>query len=96
VSVKIQNTGTVAGDEVPQIYLDAPKPAPQGAQFAPRTLGGFTRVTLGAGETRVVKMHVEPRALQYWSVAEKRWFKANRRVSVGASERDLRLAVNPQ
>ncbi len=100
VSVKIQNTGAVAGDEVPQVYLDAPKPLPTGAehaQFAPRTLAAFTRVTLGPGETRVVTMHVEPRALQYWNVEQKRWFRATpRRVNVGASERDLRLAVNSQ
>jgi beta-glucosidase len=97
VSVRIQNTGSVPGDEVPQIYLDAPKPTPEGAQFAPRTLAAFARVTLGPGETRVVQMHVAPRALQYWSVAENRWVKATpRRVSAGASERDLRLSVNPQ
>ncbi len=97
VSVKILNTGSVAGDEVPQVYLDAPNPAPKGAQFAPRTLAAFTRVTLGPGETRVVKMYVAPRALEYWSVTESRWVRATpRRVHVGASERDLRLAVNPQ
>ncbi len=97
VSVKIQNTGDVGGDEVPQIYLDAPAHPPAGAQFAPRTLAAFSRVTLGPGETRVVKMHVAARALQYWSVAENRWVKATpRRVNAGASERDLRLAVNPQ
>jgi beta-glucosidase len=97
VSVKILNTGSVAGDEVPQVYLDAPNPAPKGAQFAPRTLAAFTRVTLGPGETRIVKMHVAPRALQYWSVGENRWVRATpRRVQVGASERDLRLAVNAQ
>jgi beta-glucosidase len=98
--VKIQNTGAVAGDEVPQIYLDAPKPLPQNAQsaqFAPRTLAAFTRVTLGPGETRVVKMHVDSRALDYWNVEQKHWFRATpRRVNVGASERDLRLAVNSQ
>jgi beta-glucosidase len=97
VSVKIQNTGSVAGDEVPQVYLDAPNPAPQGPQFAPRTLAAFTRVTLGPGETRVVQMHVAARALEYWSVAQNRWVRATpRRVNVGASERDLKLSVNAQ
>jgi beta-glucosidase len=97
VTVKIQNIGGVAGDEVPQVYLDAPNPQPEGGQFAVRTLAAFTRVTLGAGETRVVPMHVSARALEYWSVAQNRWVRATpRRVNVGASERDLRLAVNPQ
>jgi hypothetical protein len=42
-------------------------------------------------------MYVAPRSLEYWSVTESRWVRATpRRVHVGASERDLRLAVNPQ
>ncbi|MGA8035101.1 MAG: glycoside hydrolase family 3 C-terminal domain-containing protein [Candidatus Acidiferrales bacterium] len=97
VSIKIQNTGSVAGDEIPQIYLDAPNPAPRGPQFAPRTLAAFTRVTLGPGETRVVNMHVAARALEYWSVTQNRWVRATpRRVNLGTSERDLKLSVNAQ
>ncbi len=97
VTVRIQNTGKLAGDEVPQVYLDAPETKPEGAQFAPRTLAAFTRVTLGAGETKTVTMHVPVRSMEYWSVKQNRWIKAApRRVNVGASSRDLRLSVNVQ
>ncbi|MBB5339092.1 beta-glucosidase family protein [Tunturiibacter gelidoferens] len=94
VSVRVKNTGTVAGDEVPQVYLDAPEQQPQGVQFAPKTLAAFDRVTLAPGESKDVTMHVWPRALEYWSVAEKKWVRSDaRRVRVGSSSRDLKLTA---
>jgi beta-glucosidase len=94
VSVRVKNMGSVAGDEVPQVYLDAPKQQPKGAQFAVRTLAAFDRVTLAPGESKEVTMHVAPRSLEYWSVAEKRWVRADRRrVQVGPSSRDLKLSA---
>ena len=93
VSVRVKNTGSVAGDEVPQVYLDAPLQKPEGVQFAVKTLAAFERVTLAPGESREVMMHVAPRRLEYWSVAEKKWVRAAaREVRVGASSRDLRLS----
>jgi beta-glucosidase len=94
VSVRVKNTGSVAGDEVPQVYLDAPEKQPQGVQFAPKTLAAFDRVTLAPGESKDVNMHVAPRALEYWSVAEKKWVRSDaRRVRVGSSSRDLKLTA---
>jgi beta-glucosidase len=92
VSVRIKNVGSLSGDEVPQVYLDAPLQRPEGVQFAPKTLAAFERVKLGAGESKQVRMHVPPRSLEYWSVAENRWVRsAERRLSVGGSSRDLKL-----
>ncbi len=92
VSVRVKNTGGVVGDEAPQVYLDAPVQQPQGVQFAPKTLAGFDRVTLGAGESKEVRTHVAPRALEYWSVAEGKWVRsAAREVRVGSSSRELPL-----
>jgi beta-glucosidase len=93
VSVRIENTGPVDGDEVPQVYLGAPEEAPEGVQFSPRSLAAFDRVTIAAGQTRTVTLHVPPRRLQYWSTREHRWLTTvgKRSVSVGASSRDLRL-----
>jgi len=93
VSVRVKNTGSVAGDEVPQVYLDAPLERPQGVQFAVRTLAAFDRVTLAPGESREVMMHVAPRSLEYWSTMEHRWVRSDaRRVRVGSSSRDLKLS----
>jgi beta-glucosidase len=93
VSVKVKNTGTVAGDEVPQVYLDAPAQRPEGVQFAPKTLAAFDRVSLKPGESKDVVLHVAPRSLEYWSVAETRWVKVARTVRVGSSSRELPLEV---
>jgi len=93
VSFTLKNTGKVAGDEVPQVYLGAPKNPPQGAQFAVRALVQFDRVTLAAGQSKLLRLRVQPRRLQYWSVGANRWTTATgpRTVYVGASSRDIRL-----
>jgi len=95
VSVRIKNTGNVAGDEVPQVYLDAPAQRPEGVQFAVRTLAAFDRVSLAAGESKDITLHVSPRALEYWSTAENRWIRsAARQINVGSSSQDLKLKAN--
>jgi beta-glucosidase len=94
VRFELRNDGPMASDEVPQVYLDAPE-NPAGAQFAVRALAAFDRVHLGAGEERMVTMHVPLRSLEYWAESANRWMLAGgrRRVEVGASSRDLRLAA---
>jgi beta-glucosidase len=92
---ELSNTGTMDADEVPQLYLGPPRPAPAGAQFAMRALAAFDRVPLRAGETRRVHLHAVQRTLQYWSTAERQWITTPgvRNVWVGASSRDLRLTA---
>jgi len=95
VSVRIKNTGTLAGDEVPQVYLDTPAQRPEGVQFAVRTLAAFDRVTLAAGTSKDVAMHISPRALEYWSTTQNRWIRSGaRQIRVGSSSRDLKLSAN--
>lgn len=93
VSVRLHNTGRSDGDEVVQVYLDAPATHPAEADFAPRKLVAFDRITLAVGEEKAVGLHVLPRQLQYWSATGHRWVTppGPRTVSVGASSRDLRL-----
>lgn len=94
VSFSLKNIGRTAGDEVPQVYLDAPTRDPgNGAQFAVRALAAFDRVHLSAGESRDVSLHVPLRSLEYWSTSDNRWMLASgpRKIQVGASSRDLRL-----
>ena len=78
---------------MPQIYLSAPPKPVAGAAFAVKALAGFDRIALKAGETRSVTVMVDPRRLQYWSAAEKKWVDAalGRTVSVGPSSQDLKL-----
>jgi beta-glucosidase len=93
VKVKIQNTGAMASDEVPQVYLGAPSQIPDGVQFPVRALAAFDRIHLGPGESQTVTLHVAERQLQYWSAKDKKWTKAagKRTVSVGGSSRNLPL-----
>jgi beta-glucosidase len=96
VTCTIANTGKVAGDEVPQVYLGAPRTPTAGGQFAVKALAQFDRITLGPGQSKSVTLHVEPRRLQYWSNAAGKWQTATgaRTVFVGASSRDMRLQAD--
>jgi beta-glucosidase len=93
VAFNLKNTGAMDSDEVPQVYLGTPSVIPDGVQFAPRALAGFSRLHLAAGESMPVTIHVAPRQLQYWSTKETKWVAATgkRTVSVGSSSRNLPL-----
>jgi beta-glucosidase len=55
LSVEVENTGTVAGEEVVQVYVKTPAPA----GLAPvRALAGFERVLLRAGEKKTVQVSI--------------------------------------
>ena len=56
-SVRISNTGKVAGDEVAQLYLQFPDV--DGAPL--RALRGFQRIHLAPGASRIVRFHLGPR-----------------------------------
>jgi beta-glucosidase len=55
----VKNTGTMAGDEVIELYLTQPK-----AYETPlRVLAGFKRMHLGAGESAHVSLTIDPRSV---------------------------------
>jgi len=66
VSFAVTNLGSVAGADVPQVYI-----TPPGAK-APR-LAAFQRVMLAPGETRQVSLPIEPRVLSKWDGARAAW-----------------------
>jgi beta-glucosidase len=92
VTVTVRNAGPRAGDDVPQIYLGAPRVAPPGAEFPARKLVAFDRIALAPGQSKTLRLAVPLRELQYWSSAEGTWKLAvgERTLSAGASSRDLR------
>lgn len=98
VTLRVQNKGAVAGDAVPQVYLDAPADRPADAQFAPKTLVAFDRVTLEPGQSREITLQVPARAFEYWSTAQSRWMRpaGPRTLHAGASSRDLPLEAHLQ
>jgi beta-glucosidase len=61
--VDVQNTGSVAGTEIVQLYVGFPKTA---ARRSVKELKAFRRVTLAPGETRRVQLTVPARDFRYY------------------------------
>jgi beta-glucosidase len=98
VTADITNTGTLAGDEVAQLYVGY-----EGSRVdrAPNDLKGFARVHLEPGETRSVAFDLRAADLAFWDTSAGAWEvePITYDVRVGASSRDLPLtgsfAVSP-
>ncbi|KAG8701289.1 hypothetical protein FRC08_004183 [Ceratobasidium sp. 394] len=89
VSFDVKNTGKVAGNEVPQLYIQAPA----SANSPPNQLRGFDRVLLKPGQTQRVTFTVSRYDLSVWDVAHQGWAKVNGQIglTIGASSRDFKL-----
>ncbi|MGW0579461.1 glycoside hydrolase family 3 C-terminal domain-containing protein [Streptomyces sp. NPDC002920] len=91
VSFTLKNTGTRDGDEVAQVYVGAsPRTtAPQ----AVRSLGGYQKVHLRAGQSKTVRIRVDAQQLKYWNTSSHGWAlgTGKRDVWVGSSSRTLPL-----
>lgn len=85
VHVSITNTGSVAGEEIAQLYLGIPN-SPQ------KQLRGFEKVNLDPGETADVTFELTMRDLSVWDVVSQQWTiqPGEYAVYVGASSRDIR------
>ncbi|HEX3007995.1 MAG TPA: fibronectin type III-like domain-contianing protein, partial [Bacteroidales bacterium] len=89
VSVKISNTGKVAGAEVVQLYIRDEI----GSVTTPvKSLKGFARVSLDPGESTVVTFKITPEHLSLWNremkmIVEPGVFK----IMAGSSSADIRL-----
>jgi beta-glucosidase len=72
VSVEVTNRGSVAGDEVAQLYIHQKA----GSDSRPmRELKGFERVSLKPGETKTVRFRLGPEELGYWSTSNGKWIQ---------------------
>lgn len=96
VSVKIKNTGSVAGKVVPQLYLSYPEQseASDTIDFPVRVLRGFDKVKLDKGESKTVEFELTRRDLSYWNVVRQNWVmleEGQYKIAVGESSRDLKL-----
>lgn len=89
LTVDLKNAGSVAGDEVAQLYVHQRS----GASARPvRELKGFQRVSLAPGETRKLRFTLTPQDLRYWSAASRGWVNDQSRFDVwvgGSSEAGL-------
>ncbi|HEX3006216.1 MAG TPA: glycoside hydrolase family 3 N-terminal domain-containing protein, partial [Bacteroidales bacterium] len=89
VSVKISNTGKVAGAEVVQLYIRDEI----GSVTTPvKALKGFARVSLNPGESTVVTFKITPEHLSLWNREMKRVVEPGVfKIMAGSSSADIRL-----
>ena len=72
VTADVTNTGSVAGDEVVQLYIHQKA----GTDTRPmRELKGFERVTLKPGEKKTVTFQLTPAERGYWSTKAGKWIQ---------------------
>lgn len=89
VTFDVQNTGGVAGGEIPQLYLQMPPSAGE----PPSILKGFNDVFLEPGERKTVTIYLSRHSVSIWDVTSQGWQKpqGTTTVVIGASSRDFRL-----
>ncbi|OJZ81077.1 glycoside hydrolase family 3 protein [Aspergillus luchuensis CBS 106.47] len=86
VTAEVQNSGSIDGAEVAQLYVGIPN-------GPVRQLRGFDKVLLSAGETAQVSFSLNRRDLSTWNVEAQQWQlqSGTYQVYVGRSSRDLPL-----
>jgi len=92
VDVEVANVGERAGSEVVQVYLGWPEGSvPQ----PPRTLAGFARAHLEAGERRRIPVTIPGHAFAWWDVEAGEWRvdPGCYRIEAGASSREIRCSA---
>lgn len=70
VQITLRNTGTRKGDEVVQLYARAVRPP---VPMPLQSLVGFQRVTLQAGEAKMVEIFMPVQRLRRWDEASKKY-----------------------
>ncbi len=91
-TLTVTNTGSVAGDEIVQLYISLPesriiRPA--------RELKGFCRVSLAPGKSREITIPFSDRTFAYYDVKSGSWQveTGDYTVLIGASSEDIRLSA---
>jgi len=88
VNCTVTNTGMVAGDDVPQLYISL-----GGPNDAVVALRGFDRLTIAPGATATFSADVTRRDISNWDTVAQNWFisKYPKMAYVGSSSRKLAL-----
>jgi beta-glucosidase len=88
VSVRVSNTGLVAGAEVAQVYVSQKNPS---IRRPKKELKGFKKVFLEKGESKIVEMTIETKyATSFWDEIRDAWVseKDSYEVVVGGSSEE--------
>ncbi len=89
VSFTLKNTGKRAGTEIAEVYAGLPA----AAEEPPKRLVGWSRVTLGSGESKEVSVKVDGKYLQIFDESADGWklVPGDYTFMAGGSSRDLPL-----
>jgi beta-glucosidase len=93
VTLKVKNTGEVAGQEIVQLYVRDI----ESTVFRPeKELKGFAKVALQSGEEKEVSIELGKRAFAFYNPEIKDWQieSGTFEILAGASSRDIRLKAN--
>ncbi|MGZ3710940.1 MAG: glycoside hydrolase family 3 C-terminal domain-containing protein, partial [Bdellovibrionota bacterium] len=90
VTLKLTNSGKVAGAEVAQLYVGEESPE---VERAPKELKAFEKVMLQPGESKTLTFTLDAEAFHYWNDKTHAWtIKPGKfEILTGASSRDIRL-----
>ncbi|KAK8117746.1 uncharacterized protein PG998_006027 [Apiospora kogelbergensis] len=90
VTATIKNTGSIVGEEVPQLYVSL-----GGPQDPPVQLRGFERIRIDPGQSAEFRAVLTRRDLSNWDVAAQNWVISEhpKTVHVGPSSRKLVLSA---
>jgi beta-glucosidase len=90
VSCTVKNTGSVVGEEVPQLYV---RVSGSRVRRPIKTLKGFTRLSLAPGEEQLVRFALPMEELAIWDTTRDRFCveQGYCTIAVGSSSADIRL-----
>lgn len=90
VSLKVTNTGTMAGKEIVQLYVSDKTNA---ARRPEKELKNFTKVYLEPGEEKTVTMELDKRSFAWYCTDLQDWYAAtgDYEIIAAASSQDIRL-----
>ena len=84
LTIAVTNTGSRAGTEVVQCYIEHISPV---LARPKKELKGFEKIHLEPGETKEVEINLGNRAFAYWDPADPGWPERSKRVPVAAGGR---------
>ncbi len=90
LSFTLENTGTVFGEEIVQLYIGK---ADSGIFRAKKELKAFRKIALAPGESTSVHLLFDDKSFRYWNVESGAWEREGGiyRLMVGADSKDIRL-----
>ncbi len=90
LNIIVKNTGNYDGDDVVQFYVSKEK---KQAADALKTLIGFRRITLDAGQSQSIQIRIQLSSLNYWDVKHKKYRieTGNYQIEAGNSSDNIRL-----